>query len=561
MVGDRGHQLAQRIIPILTRPAPRRRHRGRSEGDRDRGPGTRARRRARRRAAARHGAPREATYRRAMPGPRSPRRAPPSPAAGPPAEIGEWTEAPFRMPTYAINSAVLPTGKVMFWGRPPPPAAVAPPPNVGEAALWSPWLGTGPEAFKDVPPPVVDVDGPGSQPPARRRCSAPGVVAAQRRGGRRGWHPGLRDTLAERHDEAFRGLAMMFTFDPFSETWIRQPDMAEGRWYPTQIMLPDGRTVIAGGWPRTRPAACTPTAVELFNPPAVIGGQGTVERSRVPTAMRGGSTSTRACSPLGEDVLLAGPRGRRSGSSTPRTSPGTTPARHVPGSPRRQRRSPPRRPQGLGDLTHARGLREVRAQRAVLPGYRNVRDHRPPPSPPPGHRRATQRPQGQLEHGAAAGRLDGRGRRGQRIRRGQRRRVRHLRGRPRSPGRDLRSRHPTAGGWARRSRRTAPITRPRCCCPTAGCSRPATTSIPWSSVAVRARRTTAEIYSPPYLFEGPRPVIDSAPEAVDWGDASGSRATAPEIERAVLIAPGATTHGVDMNQRHVELAVLEQGRR
>ena len=40
------------------------------------------------------------------------------------------------------------------------------------------------------------------------------------------------------------GLQTIFTFDPFSETWTRQPDMAKGRWYPGQVMLPDGRTVI-----------------------------------------------------------------------------------------------------------------------------------------------------------------------------------------------------------------------------------------------------------------------------------------------------------------------------
>ena len=67
-----------------------------------------------------------------------------------------------------------------------------------------------------------------------------------------------------------------------------------------------------------------------------------------------------------------------------------------------------------------------------------------------------------------------------------------------------------------------------------------------------------EIYSPPYLFEGPRPVIDSAPDAVDWGDAFGIESDSANIERAVLMAPGATTHGVDMNQRHVELEILDQ---
>jgi hypothetical protein len=61
-----------------------------------------------------------------------------------------------------------------------------------------------------------------------------------------------------------------------------------------------------------------------------------------------------------------------------------------------------------------------------------------------------------------------------------------------------------------------------------------------------------ELYSPPYLFRGDRPVITSAPKA--WGTASRS-GWRPAAGRAVLMAPSATTHGADMTQRHVELAV------
>jgi hypothetical protein len=66
---------------------------------------------------------------------------------------------------------------------------------------------------------------------------------------------------------------------------------------------------------------------------------------------------------------------------------------------------------------------------------------------------------------------------------------------------------------------------------------------------------TAEIYSPPYLFRGPRPVIDSAPTAVRWGDEFRIASGSPDLQKAVLIAPGATTHAVDMNQRYVPLRV------
>jgi hypothetical protein len=71
-----------------------------------------------------------------------------------------------------------------------------------------------------------------------------------------------------------------------------------------------------------------------------------------------------------------------------------------------------------------------------------------------------------------------------------------------------------------------------------------------------SRTDTAEIYSPPYLFKGPRPVIKKAPKAADWNELikvktkGRSKATS-----AVLVAPSATTHGDDMNQRLVPLRV------
>jgi hypothetical protein len=68
---------------------------------------------------------------------------------------------------------------------------------------------------------------------------------------------------------------------------------------------------------------------------------------------------------------------------------------------------------------------------------------------------------------------------------------------------------------------------------------------------------TAEIYSPPYLFKGARPVIDSAPTELRWDDDFGIASASPGLTAAVLVAPGATTHGADMNQRVVPLDLIE----
>src|SRR2546421_8881781 len=44
------------------------------------------------------------------------------------------------------------------------------------------------------------------------------------------------------------GIRDVWTFNPWDETWTRQPDTARGRWYPTQTELADGRTLIVGGY-------------------------------------------------------------------------------------------------------------------------------------------------------------------------------------------------------------------------------------------------------------------------------------------------------------------------
>lgn len=65
---------------------------------------------------------------------------------------------------------------------------------------------------------------------------------------------------------------------------------------------------------------------------------------------------------------------------------------------------------------------------------------------------------------------------------------------------------------------------------------------------------TVEIYSPPYLFRGARPSITAAPTTVTPASQFTISSDRP-VARAVLVSPGATTHGNDMNQRHVELAI------
>jgi hypothetical protein len=61
---------------------------------------------------------------------------------------------------------------------------------------------------------------------------------------------------------------------------------------------------------------------------------------------------------------------------------------------------------------------------------------------------------------------------------------------------------------------------------------------------------SAELFSPPYLFKGARPVISSAPQVVGYGTSfTVTTLQAADIAKVSLIRLGSTTHSFDMNQR------------
>ena len=61
---------------------------------------------------------------------------------------------------------------------------------------------------------------------------------------------------------------------------------------------------------------------------------------------------------------------------------------------------------------------------------------------------------------------------------------------------------------------------------------------------------SGEIFSPPYLFKGARPVISDAPSAVAYGSSfSVTTPDAADIGKVSLIRLGSVTHAFDMNQR------------
>jgi hypothetical protein len=485
-------------------------------------------------------------------------------AAGPPSAVGQWTQAPFQLPNYAIHTVVLPTGKVLFWGRPPIPAGGGVRPNTGEAALWTPSLGTGPAAFKEVDPPVVDVDGPGGQPPASAPifCSgqtllSDGEVIAT------GGNLIYGNTFPNDAYTGFAGLQMIFTFNPWTETWTRQPDMAQGRWYPSQVLLPDGRTVILGGLSEQPPGSVMTNSVEVFNPPATPGGQGTVVQE--PSAFRNGLGLYPRTFTFGDDVIVTGPS--KALTATLDTDTFTWDERLQTMSRSRIAGNAVRRPGGPGGSDTVTTLGGF--DRNLSPGpfwpatdTSETIDARAtsatwkadaPLNVARANANTVLLPDGSMvEVGGGSGYQAGDdpliGEAG-----GY---VTYADGR----ARQIEVFDPAQDKWllgpAQQEDRTYHST--AVLLPDGRVFSAGDDHNPLEPNGAFSTSDSGEIYSPPYLFKGPRPVIDSAPGAVRWGDAFGIHSSSAGIQRAVLMAPDATTHAFDMNQRSVELQIVNK---
>jgi hypothetical protein len=70
----------------------------------------------------------------------------------------------------------------------------------------------------------------------------------------------------------------------------------------------------------------------------------------------------------------------------------------------------------------------------------------------------------------------------------------------------------------------------------------------------------AEIYSPPYLFKGPRPAFTAAPDLIQYGTSFTIQSSdAASIASVTLIRPGAVTHAFNHDQRYVPLTFSVAG--
>lgn len=165
--------------------------------------------------------------------------------AAAPEQVGQWSE-PYPLPLVDLHAVLLPTGKVLFFTYKNYAA------NFGATAyVWDPLTRTGH---------TVD-------PPDNVWCGGQTLLA-------NGTVLTIGGTLAYPTTTSyFKGLNQVYTFNPFNETWTRQPDMRQGRWYPTVTELADGRTLIMSGINENGQRTKN-TDVEVFTPAADPDGVG-----------------------------------------------------------------------------------------------------------------------------------------------------------------------------------------------------------------------------------------------------------------------------------------------
>jgi hypothetical protein len=409
-----------------------------------------------------------------------------------PAEIGSWSSAVNPgTKTVGISAVLLHTGRVLLFG-----GKYASTEKNTAAYLFDPVTGTGHE----VPAPAAIFCGSVVQLSDGRVLSAGGALPVP------------------------KGIVDLWLFDPVTEQWSRQPDSPLGRYYPTSTRLADGRVLISAG-NQLNGTTKNPT-VELYTPPApgeVMGQLEVVGPTHITNFY-----PTQWLMPDGNVLEVSGTKSAALNPSTwswatlpPLPSPigqGTA-GLMLPGGPDGSTRV-----MTIGgnvkSAAQAKTFRYDYANRAA--GW----SLGTPMPTPRSHMNVVQVPDGSAFGigGNSSGLYD-------------------------LAQQETMAYDPKADTWtnmaaqtARRAYHSTAILLPDGRIMSAG------------DTGAGGGRQRIDYYSPPYMFR-PRPTITEAPKAVRYGESFTISTSGPTATQAVLMAPAATTHAVEMNARRVELAV------
>lgn len=503
---------------------------------------------------------------------------------GPADQVGRWSPTTYPMPQWALNAVVLPTGKVAYWGRAALGTAVGGGrDNAGMFYVWDPATG---QSVEHPPPDVYfDRNADGIEDewgPAPLFCSGQSLLPSGElyvAGGNR-FAPWVRTSGGGNREYA--GWWGTYSFDPWTERWTIQPRMTHGRWYPTQVELPDGRIAITSGYDENGNGDDNDT-MEIFTPHPQRGGVGTL--ATVPA----GFHDTDGFYPHmqvvpGGNVLLAGPGQNDSSLLDPARlgQPGSGSAWTPHGRISRYRVGssaallPPAGP-GLGstklmllggsrgeDLDPATGLEratdvvETTDVAKDAPGWRSGRPGEPPNlDQPRSYGNLVQLPTGGFAFlgGAAGFRRASKGPEASNATMGRQELKAVALW---DPGQSAWRRGPGSRKW--RSYHSTAVLLPDGRVLSAGDDYWGMDDLPHTGF--EDPQDHAEIYEPAYLFDGedraPRPQVTAGPSAVRWGDDFGihvAEVPGRPIARVTLVGPPAVTHAVDMNRKFAELPV------
>ena len=419
-------------------------------------------------------------------------------AAADPVEIGAWS-APFDIGVIGIHSIVLPTGEVLLFSYP----ATA---TGSRARLYDPTTGT-----------TTDVSIPYTRD---AYCAGHSLLPDGRMFATGGHIPGAAIKEPD-------GVTETDVFDPDARTWTPGPLMSQARWYPTNVALGNGRTLIFGGDIDASTPAIT---VDSYNP-------GTNTLTTLP------SSANRDLNLYPRLHLL--PDGRIPFVNLAKTrvfDPSTNSWSGVVASLNFGSRTDTLNSVQLPDLNQIMDIGGRNIARGTTATAEIIDFSQPQPqwrytgsmSYPRMYGNAVMLPDGTvLMVGGGLGPK-----------------------KYQSPVLQAELYDPVSETWSVMAAQSVP----RMYHSTAVLLPDGRVLSAGQDIGPTQNRTSAEIYSPPYLFRGPRPTIESAPAFV--GYTTQFTVTSPEasdITRVAMVAPGSVTHAIDNGQRYLDLSFSHVG--
>jgi galactose oxidase len=178
------------------------------------------------------------------------------PVAADPAKVGQWSE-PFPLKNVAIHAHLLPTGKILYWGR--------------RKEFGSVQFDTlNDHACQTY---ILDPDTGQSRETANQPVLKDGSTVNLFCSGHT-FLPDGRLMVVGGHLFDSQGVNQSCIYDPATDRWIAEAEMNKGRWYPSAITLPDGGVLVLSGSFATGPLQPPPNRTVPNPTPQVWRGAG-----------------------------------------------------------------------------------------------------------------------------------------------------------------------------------------------------------------------------------------------------------------------------------------------